>query len=59
MIFGVYQMAIIIKPQIIRQNTKYQGYRLNIPKAIIEGNNWESKKFKLEVRDKKIILMPV
>ncbi len=52
-------MAITIKPQIIRAKTKYQGYRLNLPKSIIEGNNWEKKKFKLEVKKGKIVLTPV
>lgn len=54
-----YQMAITIKPQIIRKGTKDQSYRVHIPKAIIEANNWESKKFKLEVKNKKIVLTPV
>ena len=52
-------MAIIIKPQIIRQKIKYQCYRLNIPKAIIESNNWENKKFTLEIKNKKIVLGPL
>lgn len=52
-------MAIILKPQIIRKNTKYQSYRINIPKAIIEANNWQNKKFKLEIKNKKILLIPM
>ena len=52
-------MVIIIKPQIIREKTKYQGYRINIPKSIMEANNWEKKKFKLEIKKNKIILTPI
>lgn len=52
-------MAIIIQLQIVRKGTKYESFRITIPRAIIEAHILRSKNFKLEVKGKKIILTPV
>ena len=52
-------MALILKLQIIRKGTDYEGYRLTIPKAVVHAHNLRGKDFKLEVKGKKIILTPV
>lgn len=52
-------MAIIIHLQIIRRNTKYESFRITIPKAIIESHGLKDKDFKLEVKGNKIIFTPV
>ena len=52
-------MALILKLQIIRKRTDYEGYRLTIPKAVVQAHNLRDKDFKLEVKGEKIILTPV
>jgi len=51
-------MAIKIKMQIVRKGTKYENYRVSIPKAIIEGHNMKDKDFILEIKKGKILLTP-
>ena len=48
-----------IKIQKLREGTKYQSYRIAIPKAIIESKKWEDKEFELEDKGDKLILRPV
>ena len=50
---------MILKIQKIREGTQYEGYRLALPKAIIESKGWQNKDFKLELKGEKIILTPV
>ena len=45
--------------QIIRKGTKYESFRITIPRAIIEMNNLNDKSFKLEMKGKKLILTPI
>lgn len=52
-------MAIRIKMQIVRKGTKYENYRVSIPKAIIEAHNMKDKDFTLEVKQDKIVLTSV
>lgn len=52
-------MSIKLKLQIIREGTKYESYRLTIPKAVIQAHNLMNKDFKLEIKGDKIILIPV
>ena len=52
-------MAIRIKMQIVRKGTKYENYRVSIPKAIIEAHNMKGKDFILEIKQGKIILKPI
>ena len=52
-------LALILKLQIIRKGTGYEGYRLTIPKAVVHAHNLRDKDFKLEVKGEKIILTPV
>ena len=47
-----------VKIQKIREGTKYQGYRIALPKSIIEAKGWENKEFELELKSEKIILTP-
>ena len=48
-----------VKMQKLREGTKYQSYRLALPKALIEAKGWEDKEFKLEDKGKYLILRPV
>jgi len=50
---------MILKLQVLRKGTKYESYRLAIPKAIVETHNLKDKDFKLEIKDKKLILTPI
>ena len=49
---------IKVKMQIIRKGTKYQGYRIAIPKPIIELYNLQNAEFELRIEKGKIILIP-
>lgn len=48
-----------IKIQKLREGTKYQSYRIALPKAIIESKKWEEVEFKLEDKGDKLILIPI
>lgn len=50
---------MILKLQKVRPNTKYESYRISIPKSIIEHLNLKDSKFKLEIKGKKLILTPL
>ena len=52
-------MAIKIKLQIVREGTKYESYRITIPRAVIQAHNLRNKDFKLEIKGNKIILTPI
>ena len=52
-------MAIRVKLQIVRKGTKYESFRVTIPRAIIGAHNMRNKEFVLEVKNKKIILTPI
>ncbi len=52
-------MGIRLKLQIVRKGTKYECYRLTIPRAVIQAHNLREKDFKLEIKGNKIILIPV
>ena len=48
-----------LKIQKLREGTKYQGYRIAIPKAVIEAKNWQDKDLKLEDKGSYLILRPL
>ena len=50
---------MIIKIQKVRPNTKYESYRVSIPKSIIKHYKLENSLFKLEVKQGKLILTPI
>ena len=50
---------MILKLQKLRKGTKYESYRLALPKAVIESHNWQNKDFKLEIKGKKIVLTTI
>jgi len=52
-------MAIKLKLQIVREGTKYESYRLTIPRAVIQAHDLRDKDFELEIKNNKIILIPV
>ncbi|MBU1129108.1 MAG: AbrB/MazE/SpoVT family DNA-binding domain-containing protein [Nanoarchaeota archaeon] len=52
-------MTIKLKLQIVRKDTKYESYRITIPRALIEAHKLRDKDFKLEMKGNKIILEPV
>ena len=50
---------MLLKLQKIREGTKYESYRLSIPRAIVQVHKLENCKFKLEMQRKNLILIPV
>ena len=48
-----------IKIQKLREGTKYQAYRIALPKAIIESKKWENMEFELQDKGNKLVLIPV
>lgn len=50
---------MILKIQKVRPNTKYESYRISIPKSIVKHYKLENSLFKLEVKGKKLILTPI
>ncbi len=52
-------MAIKLKLQIVRKGTKYESFRITIPRVIMDEYDFKDKDFKLEVKKNKIILIPV
>ncbi len=52
-------MTIKVQLQIVRKGTKYESYRITIPRAIIKAHDLDDKDFNLEFKGKKIILTPV
>ncbi len=50
---------MILKIQKVRPNTKYESYRISIPKSIIKHYKLENSLFKLEVKQGKLILTPI
>ena len=52
-------MAIRLKLQIVREGTKYESYRLTIPRAVINAHDLRDKDFKLEIKGNKLVLTPV
>ena len=52
-------MTIRIQLQIVRKGTKYESYRVTIPRAIIKAHDLEESDFNLEFKGKKLILTPV
>jgi len=52
-------MGLLINLQIIREGTKYESYRISLPRDIIQAKGWERTKFILKFEDNKIILEPV
>ncbi len=49
----------IIKIQKLRENTKYQSYRIALPKSMIEAKDWQNKDFKLEDKGSYLVLKPM
>ena len=49
---------MILKLQKVRANTKYESYRISLPKSIIEHLKLKDCKFKLEIKGRKLILTP-
>ena len=52
-------VVMILKLQKVRPGTKYESYRISIPKSVIKHYKLEDSKFKLEIKGKKIILSPL
>ena len=52
-------MAIKVKLQIVRAGTKYESYRITIPRAVIQAHNLRDMDFRLEIKNNNIILVPV
>lgn len=52
-------MAIRLKLQVVRKGTKYESFRITIPRVIIDEYDFKNKDFKLEVKKNKIILTPI
>ena len=50
---------MILKLQKVRAGTKYESYRISIPKSIIVHYKLEDCEFKLEIKGKKLILTPI
>ena len=50
---------MILKLQKLREGTKYESYRIAIPKSIIEHYKLQNSKFELMVKNKKLILTPL
>lgn len=50
---------MILKLQKVRPNTKYESYRISIPKSIIKHYKLEDCDFKLEIKGSKLILTPI
>lgn len=48
-----------IKVQRLREGTKYQSYRIAIPKSIIEAKGWQNKDMDLEDKGSHLILKPI
>lgn len=46
-----------IKIQKLREGTKYQAYRIALPKAIIESKKWEDMEFELEDKGDRLVLI--
>lgn len=49
---------MIVKVQKLREGTQYQGYRIALPKSIIEAKQWQDKDFVLEDKGNYLILRP-
>ena len=47
-----------IKMQIVRKGTKYESYRLTIPKAIIEAHKLQKAEFDLKMEKNKLVFIP-
>jgi len=52
-------MAITVDLQILRKGTKYESYRVSLPRDIILSKGWERSKFKMTLKENKIILEAV
>ena len=52
-------MTIKVQLQIVRKGTKYESYRITIPRAIIEAHNLRDNDFQLEIKGKNLILIPI
>jgi len=52
------QMAIRVRLQIVRKGTKYESFRITIPRAIIEALDLKKKDFLLNIKGKRIELTP-
>ncbi|MBA7648427.1 hypothetical protein ES703_56213 [subsurface metagenome] len=50
---------MILKLQKVRAGTKYESYRISIPKLIIKHYKLENSFFKLEIKGGKLILTPI
>jgi hypothetical protein len=50
---------MILKLQKIRSGTKYESYRISIPKSLINHYKLEDCRFKLECKGKNIVLIPL
>ena len=51
-------MPITLNLQILRKGTKYESYRISLPRDIILAKGWEKVKFKLELKGETIVLKP-
>lgn len=50
---------MILTMQIVRKGTKYESYRVSIPKSMVEEYNLKNVKFKIEYIKGKLILTPI
>ena len=48
-----------VKVQKLREGTRYQSYRIALPKSIIEAKGWQNKDLDLEDKGSYLILKPI
>lgn len=53
------QMSIRLKVQIVREGTKYESYRLTLPRSLIHAHDLRGKDFDLTIRNGDLVLTPV
>jgi len=52
-------MPVILNLQVIRKGTKYESYRISLPRDIVQAKGWEKAQFKLGLKDDSIVLKAV
>lgn len=52
-------MGVKLDMQILDKGSKYQRYRLTLPKSVIESHGWQNSSFDLEIKEGKIVLTPI
>ncbi len=52
-------MTLRLKMQKIREGEKHEGYRISLPKQVIQAQGWEDMDFLMKLNNKGITLTPV